>query len=519
MADLLNYDPNVAFPPQAPSPTPTLDNAPATPLPTIPPPPPPQTATDVLRPAAYGDKGAEQYAALVAAGQPAPAAPLVSPTPAGLPGLVGGTAPMSPPPVGTGGNAIDPVANALMSLGGLDPYKQRLERQQLANAQQSNVIAQEREFRENASEFYTQLMPSAFKSFPGRPDLATAFLQRAAQSRGLVVDPAVLLSLNQQMIDGTLPVGTMNRIIMDPNTPSGEVVRMGANAKAANEAVSAVAAADKAVTQANYAGPLAQSQLDARKDTADRRAQQEGKVPKLSDLQTLDSMGWASWPVRDANGNVKYVSGPKSDVPAGVTPLNPRDIEAQQSEAKTPLMTIQRAREQVASAQDTAKTLLTMLNDKKFAEAKKSLGPDLTANVGGYQVGPSQFNRVWRNYKDYGGQGNTVEQNKLMEAIGYYTGTGFQAFLSGLRNQKIVEDIRVHIPQPFDTEPTIRSKIEYLGHRYTDVLREFATGAGGIRSLRKEAGVPVAGSPEGTTPAPAPAARGGRISAADFLAQ
>jgi hypothetical protein len=104
---------------------------------------------------------------------------------------------------------------------------------------------------------------------------------------------------------------------------------------------------------------------------------------------------------------------------------------------------------------------------------------------------------VWRNYSDYGGEGNTPEQNKLMEGIGYYTGTGFQAFLAGLRNQKIVEDIRVHIPQPFDTENLIRSKIQYLNGRYDDILKEFAKGGRPVGASEGAAG--------GTPPPSAPA--------------
>lgn len=486
-APFLNFDPTAGeAPPQAPVATPTPIDA--TPVPA-------QSATDVLRTSAFGDTGANQYARLVAAGQP-PAAPLVSGVTPGLAGMVGRAAPAARP----NANPIDPVANALIALGGGDPTKMDLQNQQLAASQQTSEIQREREFRENASEFYTSLVPAVFKQFPGRPDLAAGFLMRAAGSRGLTVDPSVLISLNQQMNEGSLPMGTLNKIITDPNTPSGVIVRMGANSKAANEAISAALAVDAATTKAKFAEPLAQAQLDRQKGAA----QKDAKIPKLSDLQSLDSMGWAAWPVNDANGNMNIEYGPKDSVPQGITPFNPRDIEGQQAEAKTSLMTIQRAREQVASAKDTSKALLSMLDDPKFTDAKKSLGPDLTANVGGYQVGPSQFNRVWRNYKDYGGEGNTPEQNKLMEGIGYYTGTGFQAFLAGLRNQKIVEDIRVHIPQPFDTEPTIRSKIQYLNGRYDSVLKEFAAGAGSVRSLKKEAGVPVSGSPE--TPAPAPTA-------------
>ena len=68
----LNFDPNTQLPPQATGGLPgaaaeAADIAPA------------QTAQDVLRTAAYGDQGAQQYADLVSAGQtaqtPTPSAP------------------------------------------------------------------------------------------------------------------------------------------------------------------------------------------------------------------------------------------------------------------------------------------------------------------------------------------------------------------------------------------------------------------------------------------------------------
>lgn len=487
--DLLNYSPGSGErPPQAPLPTPTpIDDVARA-----------QSAQDILRPAAYGDKGAAQYEALVAAGQPAPAAPLVSPTPAGLSGMVGATPPAGMPAP----NALDPVANMLMSFGGIDPYKNRLERANLARQQQAIQLAREKEDRDNYADFWGTMVPNVFKAFPGQPNAALPVLMQAAQSRGITVEPAALIAWDQQLKDSVTPREDIERIIRDPNTPMGALARIGTTAKGGFDIVAADAAARKAAEDAKFSGPLAQARLDQMRATTDRRKAAGAKMPELKELQSLDSIGWGAWPVTDDKGNlVRYEKGPLSNVPPGVKALNPRDIEAQQQEAKAPLMTIQRAREQVASAKDTSKALLTMLNDPKFNDAKKSLGPDLTTNVAGYQLGPSQFNRIWRNYKDYGGEGNSTEQNKLMEAIGYYTGTGFQAFLAGLRNQKIVEDIRVHIPQPFDNEDTIRSKIEYLGHRYDDVLREFAAGAGSIRSLRKEAGVPVAGSPETTAPA------------------
>lgn len=212
---------------------------------------------DTIRQAALGDQGAENYAALLNAGRQAatptavptgttPPPTLPAPPPDTTPGGIAGLAGVKP-------GAFDPIAGALMGLATGNPLAGRqalMQRQQAALAMQQHQIAAQREFRENASEFYTALVPAAFKQFPGRPDLAAAFLQNAAAQRGLHVDPTVLTALNQDFIDGKLTSSQMNDIIADPNTPIDVIQRFGAKAKLVNDAIEARGHAIEATNKA-----------------------------------------------------------------------------------------------------------------------------------------------------------------------------------------------------------------------------------------------------------------------------
>jgi len=546
-AGFLNFNPTAGeAPPQAPIPTPTpIDAAPV----------PAQTAQDILRTAAYGDTGAQQYEALVAAGQPAPAAPLVSPTPAGLSGMVGGGAmPPSGPPPAMGGSPIDPIANALMSLGGIDPYKQRLSRQQLANAQQQTEIAREKEFRENASEFYTELMPSVFKSFPGRPDLATGFLMRAAQSRGLTVDPAVMISLNQQMADGTLPVGTLNRVIVDPSTPSGVVVRLGASAKMANEAISAVAASDKAVAEARVAPTKAALGLY-------KQAEGLSDPPTPNQITAADAAGlvYREEPVPGVPGIKRWVTSPKTGAGAGTLdpsamPSTNRNLREQQflKAAKEKLghgatdVSIMQEVERMRASADAQKTEATksaglaaegrtqvargigLVNQLEMAVNKLGLAKD--AKGAAWQ--PLDF--IIR----------AAKRDPVYDVI-----TAFPATLSNisraLGEKGVLTDADVSRVNAatgvgwFDTQDTYKARINFVKEAMRRGQAEVEAAIRESRAtqpvylgdvtydgdpLGTEGALPAnEGAPlaDATGPAATPAAprRGGRISAADFLAR
>lgn len=200
---------------------------------------PAPSAEQTLLQSAFGDRGAEQYQALRSAGQagrgivPAPTAGVdtpmggpAGPSPRGISNLVGGT---------------------LMAVGGRDP----LAGQKMHHMQQQEELRRQAEFRQNASEFYTALMPAAFKQFPGRPDLAASFLMNQARQRGLLVDPAVLMKLNQDIAEGKLTEKELDDVIGDPSTPVSTIERVGVHAKFADELAKGRAAARTAVAEAN----------------------------------------------------------------------------------------------------------------------------------------------------------------------------------------------------------------------------------------------------------------------------
>lgn len=505
--DLLNYDPAAGeLPPQAPAPTPTPGTPTADTLAALADIAPAPNPVDTVRRAAFGDTGAQQYADLAAAGTMRPnlnVAPTAAPAPAAAatPGGIGPSDLMG---------LLGDIANG--AAGHPEAGQQRaLAQAQLARQQQAQQLAAQQAAQGQAKSDIDFL--DKLKSAPPayRAGLANDYFGRQGRS----VPPAMAaLITDQSTLTDLTSAATKARVMSDPqfaalfmtslDKPKEFLTLIGDIRKSDADADRAVAEAQKTAAEAKAAPAKATADLANKAMELANRIRTAQKPPSVEDLQVLDSAGMTAWqvPIPGVPGGKMWTTGPKGMAPASAG-ADVRDVERQKAEAKAPPMTIQRAREQVGSAQNVAKDLLAKLNDPKFADAKKALGPNMTANVAGYQVGPGEFNRIWRNYKSYGGKGNTPEQNQLMEAIGYYQGTGFQAFLAGIRNQKIVEDIRVHIPAPWDTEPTIRSKIDYLSHRYDDVLQEFAKGG---RPIGEEPGAvqrgeAAANAPAGTPPA------------------
>jgi hypothetical protein len=155
---------------------------------------------------------------------------------------------------------------------------------------------------------------------------------------------------------------------------------------------------------------------------------------------------------------------------------------------KAPPMTIQRARDQIASVKNVADDLKGMLTDPKFADATKALGPSLTANIGGATIGPPaaltpdtgglpSYNRAWSNFKNYGGKGNSDDENRLMQAINFFQSTGWQGLAPGIRNPKIISDIQAHLPTPIASAEENLERIGYLESRYGDMIAEMTKGA------------------------------------------
>ena len=402
------------------------------------------TQTEALLQASFGDRGAQAYQNLQAANQqaaypaaavPAPAtAPMPAAAPSGLSQFAGGL----PGPSGI----ADILTGTLAGIAKGDPY-----------AGQKQFLIQQQAQRQAAAA--TQVAASADMDFykklhdlplPHRAGFAADYFRK----QGRQVPPSVLNALSDTDILAKMTDPEVTELVnRDPYW--------------------------KHVFLNSVKDP------EAFLEFQDKIKQQKAQTTTAELTTKKAEADFAGGPEAPKS---PYAGHRAAAIDALKREGNPNPSEAEIDErvgylaasAKAPPMTIQRAREQIGSARNVAGNILTLLDDPKYADAKKKLGPNLTTTIAGVSVGAPQFNFAWRNYKQFGGQGNTSETNRLMEAIGYYQGTGFQGFLAGIRNEKVINDIRTHIPQPFDTEETIKSKIGYLQDRYTDVLAEFAKG-------------------------------------------
>jgi hypothetical protein len=343
-------------------------------------------AEQPLLQAAFGDQGAAQYQALRAAGQAAPNA-----GPSGPPQVT--------TPLGPVGNVVGQV---LAGAATHDPTAGlKIVRQQQALQLQLNE-----QFRRNASEFYTALMPAIFKQFPGRPDLAAAMLMNQARQRNLSVDPAVLMKLNQDMADGKLTEGEIDKIISDPNTPIQTITRLGTYAKFADDLAKGRAEAEEAITKSRAlsAPPgsmpttVAGAQEQAKSQESALRVAQEIRTlqrpPTPQEVQTLDAAGLEAyqvpapggvsgatmWSTRPKTGNAAAAGTPSSPPsPTGTISLpNLRAGQAATAESTA------RARAEVPTAAtrtmaEAAPKVLSLVDqvekDLQNVEAVKGTGP------------------------------------------------------------------------------------------------------------------------------------------------
>ena len=451
----LTYDPTAGeLPPQAPAPAATFadqnDIAPAAP------------AQDIVRTAAFGDQGAQQYQALVNAGTaggaantpPPPPAPAAGP--AGLAGMA--NMPVSAIPVPPGSNPSSPIANALISLSGGDPYKNDLERVRLMQEQQGMQIAAQREMRENASEFYTQLVPSIFKAFPGRPDLAANTLVQQAAARGIQVDPTYLMKLNQDFTDGQMTPAQINAHIWDPNTPASTVMRLGPMADSLNKTFEAAAHASTAITQAQSA-PAKEAA------TVAMHIRQAQRPPTLEEGQSLDAAGMAAWtvPMPGVKGATMWVTGPKSAIPQGANVFDPRAVESARAKA---------AGEQTA-ARTAAGPVPATITDKL---SNFDLALDLIKQLKQLYVkgGPtdqerqSWLARVGQEFKYQWGfdQPDNLDEDTALRSLGAITAG--RAFIQGRPNQQMMTEIWKHTGQnPLVSPQQMRDRLDIMDHAVT----------------------------------------------------
>jgi hypothetical protein len=148
------------------------------------------------------------------------------------------------------------------------------------------------------------------------------------------------------------------------------------------------------------------------------------------------------------------------------------------------------------SALDTISDLDKKMNDPRYAQAVEHFGPidpinTLTGGMtGGWTAIPGS-NPYWFNYRHQGGTALDPQTRELMESVGFLAGTGFQGLTAGIRHKDVLDDIRVHLPDPSaDTPEQIRAKVTYLKSRYADILAAIPSSvAAGLGSNPDDMGV------------------------------
>jgi hypothetical protein len=444
-----NADPGPQLPPQAPEPTTTAadvqDIAPA------------PTAADALLTANFGDKGAEQYNALRNAGRQAPIG-----VPAGQSPLFG----LSGAPSAEGAGNL--IGAGLMGLAGHpEAGAEAFQRQQTL------ALAKTREMRENASEFYTALLPAAFKQFPGRPDLAAAFLQNEAASRGIHINPAVAIKLNQDMIDGKLTPAQLDDEITHGDISTIE--RLGTHAKFIDDLTKGRAEARAATSNAATAAEKARNAPTEEAAKANELALKAAmhlrtaqRPPTTAELQTLDAGGLEAYqvPIPGAASGYMWTTRPKgsgsatatltgSAVDAAKEKRVAAEAAARRSEAPLPVSVIDKM-----SGYDTALDVISQL--KKLYE--KGSPTD--------QERQSWLNRVKQEvqYKWGFDMPDNLDEDTALRSLGAITAG--RAFIQGRPNQQLMTEIWKHTGQnPLISPDQMRNRLGIM-ERQVNVQRD-----------------------------------------------
>jgi len=318
---MLNFDPTAGeAPPQAPAPTSTLNDF--ADLPTEVP-----SATDVLRTANFGDKGAQQYADLAAAGQQRP-----NPGLAGITGSAAAPAAAPSSSVGPGdlmallgdvamGAAGDPQAGIKREAAQLS-----LQRQQQAMQVQAQAAAQGQ--AKSDIEFLDKLKGVL-------PQYRGPLMSRYFTSQGRDVPPEMAAMIGDQSVlkDLTSPA-TIARVQSDPqfaalfmtslDKPKEFLTLLNDLRKADADADKAVDDAAKAHAQAiaepsKLRGDAAKAALDIA-----TKIRSANKTPSAADIEVLDAAGMSAWQVAipGVAGGKMWTTGPKRLAPAGAVDIN-----------------------------------------------------------------------------------------------------------------------------------------------------------------------------------------------------
>lgn len=244
---------------------------------------PAPTPADALLEANFGARGAQQYRDLRAAGQATGAAP--APVTSPLDTLVGG---------GASAPAPTPAYNrpSELAAGGISRALQSFGNPQMAaqqqQAQQQQILAATKAKQQSSMELFS-LIPTAFKQFAGRPDLAASFLQNEAQQRGIPLTPAVAMYLNQKIADGQLTLDDIENKMKgaDLNT----MQRYGTSLTEWSNVIRSQALTSKAIAEAANAPAVAQQ--TATKNALDiaNKVRQAQREPTQNEIETLWSGG------------------------------------------------------------------------------------------------------------------------------------------------------------------------------------------------------------------------------------
>lgn len=464
-------------------------------------------AADVLGPAAYGDKGWQQYQDLQRAGQQAPVPPTPTPTPAALPG--------DPNASGLGyllgaGGAAAP--SPLMDLFGGQGSAMKFQNAAIQQQEQATALQQKRQaLAANGFAFLDSLRKQNVPL-----SLRAPMIQQWAAQQGLPIDPIQASYIAQW---GNDPQKYEDHLL--------EQLRGGGPA--------ATEAAQKwsELFSGDYNRMIAASDA-VRKDKA-----ATDLIVAKAEAENRKATG-ALAPPKTAYQGERAAATESLTKELGRTP-NESEITSRiaqiAAESKAPPASSQKTLSQIDAALGPINKLESLIADPKYKNAVDHMGPQMTYTnplTGATRSLPftqdtegsshdniaHPMNTMWWNYKQ-GGQNMAPEDKELMAVLGTVSASGWQGLTSGIRNRAVIEDVKQHIPRPWDEPGLVKEKINWIKQWYGDIKTGIAKSGKTFEDmLNNESGPnPMSGAGKPTVAPTAKPAPTGRISAADFLSQ
>jgi hypothetical protein len=548
--DVQDTEPAPELPPEQPLPAAAADAAQIGPAP---------TPEETLLPAAYGDKGAQQYQALRAAGQQAPTpAPPTSVIPPGmLPGNpnVGGLQYV----LGGGGAA---APSPLMDLFGGPGAAGKMQVQQLQRQQAVTKLQQERQsMAVQGLDFLEKLRTNNVPI-----NVRVAMIQEMSARTGQPLTPAqsayiAHLTNDPNLLDHLatrIKNGDVNAYAEYQSLFSGDPTKM---ISAADEIRKGHAEADKAVSEAAmaqakepYAGTEAKQKVDAAQlaitrqgggspnpPTPAREIQANAAVsPDAPNGHTYvmlkvpgvtGATAWYAVPrdeknqpvippelMTDAHAAAGPVTGGSATTqghPGAATATAPPSTAAAAAisgestaqrtarltaEAKQPPAMAQRTLSQISTALAPIQRLEGMFADPKYKDTVAKMGPQYTVTnpiTGSTRSLPftqdtegtahdsvsHPLNVMWYNYKQ-GGKDMTPQEREVMATLGTISASGWQGLTSGIRNRAVIEDVKQHVPRPWDDPDLVRAKIDWIKQWYGAIKTGITSSAQTLKDLQ-----------------------------------